>query len=142
MMFLIYEINTRYLINWVSIRGTQRNINKGLNNLEPRQVNISDRLWQKQAFGEKISFADFSLELINNKFWLKCWKNYYSIFIGSRDMNFLMLSYSKLQFREKRVQSWLIQIEILSSACVVYLEVVGTATAKRPNEVIFRKLNA
>src|SRR6218665_896123 len=29
----------------------------------------------------------------------------YSIFIGSRDMNFLMLSYSKLQFREKRMQS-------------------------------------
>jgi len=29
---------------------------------------ICDRLWQKQAFGEKISFADFSLELINNNF--------------------------------------------------------------------------
>ena len=81
-----------------------------------------DWLRQKQAFGEKISFADFSLELINNNFWLKCLKNYYSIFIGSRDMNFLMLSYSKLHFREKRMQSLLIQIEILSSACVVYLE--------------------
>ena len=57
-------------------------------------------------------------------------------------MNFLMLSYSKLQFREKRMQSLLIQIEILSSACVVYLEFMGTNTAKRPNEVIFRKLNA
>ena len=97
----------------------------------------------KAGFWEKISFADFSLELINNNFWLKCWKNYYSIFIGSRDMNFLMLSYSKLQFREKPMQSWLIQIEILSSACVVvYLEFVGTTKAKRPNEVIFRKLSA
>ena len=57
-------------------------------------------------------------------------------------MNFLMLSYSKLQFREKRMQSLLIQIEILSSACVVYLEFMGTTKAKRPNEVIFRKLNA
>ena len=28
----------------------------------------SDRLRQKQAFGKKISFADFSLELINNNF--------------------------------------------------------------------------
>ena len=53
-----------------------------------------------------------------------------------------MLSHSKLQFREKRMQSLLIQIEILSSACVVYLEFVGTSKAKRPNEVIFRKLNA
>ena len=57
-------------------------------------------------------------------------------------MNFLMLSYSKLQFREKRMQSWLIQIEILSSARVVYLEFVGTTKAKRTNEVIVRKLNA
>ena len=103
---------------------------------------IYDRLQQKQAFGEKISFVDFSLELINNNFWLKCCNNYYSIFIGSRDMNFLMLSYSKLQFQEKRMQSWLIQIEILSSACVVYLEFVGTIKAKRPNEVVFRKLDA
>jgi len=31
-----------------------------------------DRLWQKQAFGLKISFVHFSLELINNNFWLKC----------------------------------------------------------------------
>ena len=92
----------------------------------------------KADFWEKISFADFSLELINNNFWLKCWKNYYSIFFGSRDMDFLMLSYSKLQFREKHMQSLLIQIEILSSACVVYLEFVGTTkAAKRPNEVIF-----
>ena len=51
-------------------------------------------------------------------------------------MKFLMLSYSKLQFREKRVQSLLIQIEILSSACVVYLESMGTTKAKRPNEVV------
>ena len=69
-------------------------------------------------------------------------KKYYSIFMGSRDMNFLMLSYSKLQFREKRMQSLLIQIEILSSPCVAYLEFMGTAKAKRPNEVIFSKLYA
>ena len=93
-------------------------------------------LWQKQAFGKKIGFVDFSLELINNNFQLKCCKNYYSIFISSRNMNFLMLSYSKLQFREKRMQSLLIQIGLLSSACVVYLEFMGTTKAKRPNEVI------
>ena len=79
----------------------------------------------KAGFWEKIGFVDFSLELINNNFWLKCCKNYYSIFIGSRDMNFLMLSYSKLQFREKSMQSLLIQIELLSSACVVYFEFMG-----------------
>ena len=48
----------------------------------------------------------------------------------------------EFQFREKRMQSLLIQIEILSSACVVYLEFMGTTKAKRPNEVIFSKLNA
>ena len=69
---------------------------------------ICDRLWQKQAFGLKISFVHFSLELINNNFWLKCCKNYYSIFIGSRDMNFIMLFSSEVQFREKRLQSVLI----------------------------------
>jgi len=57
-------------------------------------------------------------------------------------MNLLMLSYSKLQLRGKRMQSLLIQIEILSSACVVYREFMRTTKAKRPNEVIFRKLNA
>jgi len=31
-------------------------------------IYICDRLRQKQAFGKKISFADFSLELINNNF--------------------------------------------------------------------------
>ena len=31
-------------------------------------TNKCDRLRQKQDFGEKISFADFSLELINNNF--------------------------------------------------------------------------
>ena len=56
-------------------------------------------------------------------------------------MNFLMLSYSKLQFREKRMRSLLIQIEILSSAYVVYLEFMGTTKAKRPNEVIFSKFH-
>src|SRR6218665_1825476 len=62
---------------------------------------ICDRLWQKQVFGLKISFLHFSLELINNNFWLKCWKNYYSIFMGSRDMNFIMLFYSEVQFSRK-----------------------------------------
>src|SRR6218665_3393709 len=60
-----------------------------------------NRLWQKQAFGLKISFVHFSLKLINNKFWLKCRNNCYSIFMGSRDMNFIMLFYSEVQFRGK-----------------------------------------
>ena len=45
-------------------------------------------------------------------------QKYYSIFMGSRDMNFIMSSISEVQFREKRIQSLLIQIEIFSSACV------------------------
>ena len=53
---------------------------------------ICDRLWQNQAVGQKISFVLFSLQLINNNFCLKCWKNYYSIFYGSRDMNFITSS--------------------------------------------------
>src|SRR6218665_27775 len=69
---------------------------------------ICGRLWQKQDLGLKSSFVHFSLELINNNFWLKCCKNYYSIFMGSRDMNFIMLFYSEVQFREKRLQSLLI----------------------------------
>src|SRR6218665_3681579 len=60
-----------------------------------------DRLWQKQAFGLKISFVHFSLEQINNNFWLKCCKHCYSTFMGSRDMNFVMLFYSEVQFQEK-----------------------------------------
>jgi len=35
-------------------------------------------------------------------------KNYYSIFMGSKDINFTMLSYSEVQFREKYMQSLLI----------------------------------
>src|SRR6218665_1517041 len=62
---------------------------------------ICDWLWQKQAVGLKISFVHFSLGLINNNFLLKCWKNYYSIFMGSRDMNFIMLFYSEVQFSRK-----------------------------------------
>jgi len=42
------------------------------------ETDICDRLWQKQADGLKISFVHFSLGLINNNFWLKCWKSYYS----------------------------------------------------------------
>jgi len=66
---------------------------------------VCDLLWQKQAVGVKISFVHFSLELVNNNFWLKCWKNY-SIFMASRDMNFIMLFFSEVQFREKRLQSY------------------------------------
>ena len=57
-------------------------------------------------------------------------------------LNLKMLSDSKLQFREKRMQSLLIQIEILSSACVVYLKFMEITKVKRPHEVIFNKLNA
>jgi len=57
---------------------------------------ICDWLWQKQAVGLKISFVYFSLRLINNNFWLKCWKNYHSIFMGSSDMNSIMLFYSEV----------------------------------------------
>ena len=98
----------------------------------------------KAGFWEKISFADFSLVLIKK---IISDQNVEKIIILSLSVPeiwiFLMLSYSKLQFRENRMQSWLIQIEILSSACVVvYLEFAGTTKAKRPNEVIFRKLSA
>ena len=100
---------------------------------------ISDRLWQKQAGGQKISFVHCSLELIYNNFWLKCLKNYYSIFMGSRDMHSIVVFYLEigLQFWEKLIQSLLTQIEILSSACVFNLKFLGTTKAKRQNEVIF-----
>ena len=78
------------------------------------KMTLCDRLWQKQTVGLKISFVHFSLELINNNFWLKCWKNYYSIFMGSRDINFIMQSYSEVQFWEKCMQSSLTQIDILA----------------------------
>jgi len=55
-------------------------------------------------------------------------------------MNFIILSYSEVQFREKRIQSLLIQIEIPSS--VFNLEFVGITKAICPNEAIFSKLNA
>jgi len=45
--------------------------------------------------------------------------------MGSRDIIFIVLFYSEEQFREKRMQSLLIQIEILSSACVFNLKVLG-----------------
>jgi len=60
--------------------------------------------------------------------------------MGSRDMNFIMSSFS--EFREKRIQSLLMQIEIFSSACVITLEFVGTTKEKYRNKYIFRKLNA
>ena len=88
----------------------------------PSYLNICDWLWQEQTVGLKIGFVHFSIKLRNNNFWLKHKKNYYSIFLGSRDMNFIRLIYSKVQFREKRFQSLLIQIEILSNACAFNLE--------------------
>src|SRR6218665_3252076 len=48
----------------------------------------------------------------------------------SRDMNFKMPSFSEVQFREKRIQSLLMQIEFFSSACVFTLECVGTVTGQ------------
>src|SRR6218665_340879 len=54
-------------------------------------INICDQLWRKQAVGLKISFVHFSLKLINNNFCLICLKNYYSIFSGSKDLNFIVL---------------------------------------------------
>jgi len=62
--------------------------------------------------------------------------------MGSRDMNFIMLLYSEVQFREKRLQSLSIYLEILGSACVFSLTFLGTTKAKPLNEVIFSKLNA
>jgi len=57
-------------------------------------------------------------------------------------MNFIMSSFSEVQFWEKRIQSLLIQIEIFSSTYVFTLEFVGTTKAKCRNEYIFWKLNA
>ena len=75
--------------------------------------------------------------MIKNNFWLKYWRNYYFIFMSSRDMNFIMLSYS-----EKCMQSLLIPIEILSSACAFNLTFFGITKAKCPNKASFSKLNA
>jgi len=62
--------------------------------------------------------------------------------MGSRVMNFIMLSYSEVQFREKRMQSLLMQIDIFSGACVFTLECMGITKANCRNEAIFSKLNA
>ena len=95
---------------WISILPTQWRKDEELADIHlyNRGVYICDWLWQKQAVGLKISFVHFLLQLINNYFWLKCRKNYYSIFMGSRDMNFITLFYSEVQFREKRLQSLLL----------------------------------
>jgi len=45
--------------------------------------------------------------------------------MGSRGMNFIMSSFSEVQFQEKRIQSLLMQIEIFSSACALILVFVG-----------------
>jgi len=47
-----------------------------------------------------------------------------SILIDFRHMHFIMSSYSEVQFREKRMQSLLMQIEIFSSARVFTIEFV------------------
>ena len=62
--------------------------------------------------------------------------------MGSRAMNFIMLFYSKVQFREKHLQSLLISIEILGSACVFNIKFLGTTKAKRQNEAVFNRPNA
>jgi len=62
--------------------------------------------------------------------------------MGSRDMNFIMLFYSEVQFRKKPLQSLLIQTEILGSAGLFNLKFLGTTKAKRQNETIFSKLNS
>src|SRR6218665_2883807 len=95
-------------------------------------------LLQREAVGQKIGFVHFSLQLINNNFCIKCWKNYYFIFVVSIDINFIMSSYSEVQLREKRVQSLLIQLEILSSACAFNLEFVGITKAKCRSEAAAR----
>ena len=62
--------------------------------------------------------------------------------IDSTCMSFIMLLYSEAQFRVKRMQCLLIQIEILSNACVLNLGLMGITKAKSPNEAIFSKVNA
>ena len=57
-------------------------------------------------------------------------------------MNFIMLFYSEVQFREKLMQSLLIQIKVLSSACVLNLKFLGITKATHQNEAIFSMLNA
>ena len=96
---------------------------------------------KRRLLSKIFSFVHFSLQLTNNNFCLKCWKNYCSIFMNSRDMNFVMLSCSEVQFQEKCMQSLLIQIEILSNVCAFNLEFMGITVANRPNETIFSKLN-
>ena len=56
--------------------------------------------------------------------------------MGSRDMNPMMLFYAEVQFREKRIQYVLIQLESVSSVSVFNLKLLGTTKAKRPNEAI------
>src|SRR6218665_44897 len=92
---------------------------------------ICDRLWQKQAVGLKISFVHFLLELINNNFWLKCWKNYYSIFMGysTRKYNFEKM-HAKFNDTNRNP----------NSACVFNLKFLGITKTKRQNEAIFSKL--
>ena len=71
----------------------------------------------------------------------ECWNNYDFFFWGSRDRKFIMFSYSEVGFGENAC-SLLIQRKILSKAFVFNLELVEVTKAKRPNEIIFRKLSA
>ena len=50
--------------------------------------------------------------------------------MGSRGKDFLMLSFSEVQFRENRMHSLLVQKEILSNACVFNFEFMGITKAK------------
>jgi len=56
--------------------------------------------------------------------------------MGSRGKDFLMLSFSEVQFRENRMHSLLVQKEILSNACVFNFEFMGITKAKCWNEAI------
>ena len=60
-------------------------------------------------------------------------KKYYSILIGSRDMNFIMSSYLEVQFRETPMQCLLMQIEIFSSACIFTIEFVESTKEECQN---------
>jgi len=53
-----------------------------------------------------------------------------------------MSSYPEVLFREKRMQSLLIQIEILSISCAFNIEFMGITKAKCRNEATFSKLTA
>src|SRR6218665_4103316 len=89
---------------------------------------------KRRLLAKKLVLHIFSLHLINNSFCLKCWINYISIFVGSRDVNFITSSYSEVTFLEKCMQHLLKKIEMFSSACVFTFEFMGFTKAKFRNE--------